>query len=437
MSISSGHDTGKTGLLGMLAGWLMATRDGLRGTVTANTSDQLSTKTWAEIQTWKKRLICAHWFEINSERFYRTGRKSDWFMAPQSPAEENSEAFAGQHAVTSSSVYIFDEASKIADKIWEVALGGTVDGESMWFPFGNPTRREGWFFDINFGKRRSWWNSHTQGPSQTTDSPAGTRVWDSRDSPFANQEHIGALIQEWGDDSDLVRVRVYGKPPKAGDIQFIPQDWIEAAQKRVPRALSDDPLIAGCDLAWGGSDAACIRFRRGLDAQTIPPIKIPGELCKDDAVMVMKLTDVLSTSYHGRKVDMLFIDSAGACGPIVRRLRELGHRNIIEVNFGAHSPSPKYKLMRSYMWGQLKEALPYLSIDKSPDLEADLAAPAYSITNQTEILLESKQLVIKRLGHSTDDGDALALTFAMPVAPKIERRETEGRYRPRKIGPWS
>src|ERR1051326_2544005 len=48
MSISSGHDTGKTGLAGMLAGWLMATRDGLRGTVTAITSDRLGTKTGGE-----------------------------------------------------------------------------------------------------------------------------------------------------------------------------------------------------------------------------------------------------------------------------------------------------------------------------------------------------------------------------------------------------
>jgi hypothetical protein len=226
-------------------------------------------------------------------------------------------------------------------------------------------------------------------------------------------------------------------------LQFIPSNLITEAQHRIPRALSDDALIAGCDLSWGGDDAACIRFRRGNDAKTLPPIKIPGKLTKDEAVMVVKLAEVLDKEWDcgpgvRRKVDMLFIDSAGSCGPIVRRLRELGYRNIIEVNFGAHSPDKRYKLVRSFIWSKLKEALPQLAIDASPDLEADLGSPGYRITGQTEILLEPKQDIIKRLGHSTDDGDALALTFYAPVKSEQARRKQIEKRRPSQVASaWS
>jgi hypothetical protein len=443
MAISSGHGEGKSALIGMLASFLMATRDGLLGTVTANTALQLSTKTWAAIETWHKYAICRHWFEFNTERFYRIGRRNDWFMTPQSCAEGNSEAFAGQHNVKSTSVYFFDEDSNVSDKIHEVAEGGLTDGESMMFRFGNCTRREGSFFQIHFGTQRDFWNRCTLGPSRNSAEPAGTRIWDAHDSPYANRDLLQEWMEEHGFDSDFYRVRVRGLAPKAGDTQFISADLISAAQQRIAQSLPDDPLVAGCDLAWGGNDNACIRFRKGCDARTIPPIKIRGELLRDENVMVMKLSEVLDREWdvgNGRrqKVEMLFIDAAGSCGPIVRRLRELGYKNIIEVNFGAHSPDRKYKFVRSFLYGKLREALPYLAIDKSPDLEADLSALGYRITKDTEILLELKQDVIKRLGHSTDDGDALGLTYYAPVRSKQAKEERERKRRPSSVvSAWS
>ena len=445
MSISSGHGEGKSALIGMLAQFVMCTRDGLLGTVTANTGLQLATKTWAAIQTWHQRCIAKHWFDITSERFWMRERKHDWFMSCQTCAEENSEAFAGQHNVKSSSVYFFDEDSNVSDKIHEVAEGGLTDGESMEFRFGNCTRRTGSFFAVNFGSKRDFWNAYTLGPTKDTEYPAGTRVWDAHDSPYSNKTLQSQWREEYGEDSDFYRVRVRGLSPIAGDTQFIPADLISAAQRRVARSLSDDPLICGGDLAWGGNDPACFRFRRGCDARTLPPIKVRGEELRDENVLIVKIADILDREWEvsptrRMKVSMLFLDSAGICGVIVRRLRELGYKNIVEVNFGGHSPSKKYKLARSYMWGQVKEALPQLAIDTSPDLEADLQAPGYTITKDTEILLEKKQDIIKRLGHSTDDGDALALTYFAPVKSKMAQDEKD-RKRAKQpssvVGVWS
>ncbi len=405
IAVSSGHGIGKSALVAMLDNFVKSTRPGSIGTVTANTFTQLETKTWARIREWTKRCITGHWFTVTSSSSYVDGEKESWFSAPQSCREENSEAFAGQHAVSATSFYIFDEASAIPDSIFEVAEGGLTDGEPMIFLFGNPTRSTGKFFRVVFGSEKHRWR-HV--------------IIDSRDCPLSNKEQIQEWVDDYGEDSDFVRVRVRGLPPKASDSQFIPLDWVLAAQKRDAISFSDDPLIAGCDLSWGGADFTTIRFRKGSDAKTIAPIRIPGEHTRDPNILVMKLSEVLTARYNDEKVSALFVDSAGVAGPVVNRLRDLGHKNIIEINFGAHSLDEKYAFMRSYMWGQMKEWLPTGAIDNGSELEEDLTTPGYRLTNKTEILLEKKDKIRERIGHSTDDGDALALTFAMPVETVAE-----------------
>lgn len=438
MAVTSGHGSGKTELIGILAGILIATRDGMRGTVTANSGDQLRNKTWASIQKYKKLLICSHWFEITSEKFWRIGRKEDWCWNAVTWKEENADAFQGQHAARSSSIYIFDEDSNIPDTIHTAAEGGTVHGESMLFRFGNCTRRSGNFFQRCFGTTRESLLRKTLGPTRDTEQAASLRRWDTSKTEIRNDIRIQEIIDEHGEDSDYYRVRVAGLPPNASDLQFIPSDWITAAQRRLLKPqLQDEPIIAGVDLSWGGFDPSTIRFRCGTDARSVLKVSVPGVQTRDDAVMVMKCSEALSRTFAcwgGRKVTMMFFDSAGSCGNICRRLRELGHTNIIEVNFGGHAPTTKYKLMRSYMWGQVKEALPYLMLDTSPDLQADLETPGYKLTRHTEILLEEKQAIIKRLGHSTDDGDSLALTYAMPVKSQQAKNEHE---RKRKVAAGS
>jgi hypothetical protein len=127
----SGHGIGKSVFCAWVTHWIMSTRPRCKGTVTANTFAQLSTKTWAAIQQWGKLLINRHWFEIGSDCMYYRNQKESWAVSAQSCREENSESFAGQHAADSTSFYIFDEASAIPEKIWEVAEGGLTDGEPI------------------------------------------------------------------------------------------------------------------------------------------------------------------------------------------------------------------------------------------------------------------------------------------------------------------
>lgn len=100
-------------------------------------------------------------------------------------------------------------------------------------------------------------------------------------------------------------------------------------------------------------------------------------------------------------------------------LWQLGHKNVIEINFGADSPDPKYFNMRVYIWGQQKNWLLTGAIDDDPRLECDLIGPGYELAAKVRIKLESKKEMKERGVDSPDDGDALALTFARKVVARV------------------
>lgn len=420
LAVSSGHGTGKSSLVAMIADWIMSTRPRARGTITADTYVQLRDKTWATLQRWTRMCVTGHWFMVTSERMYRPGHKDSWFCAMQSCREENSEAFAGQHAADSTSFYLFDESSGISNKIHEVAEGGLTDGEPMICLFGNLTRNTGAFHEACFGSHRARW------------SP---RIIDSRTSKFTNKEQIQEWVDDYGEDSDFVRVRVRGLPPRASQLQFIDLERIAAAQRRQEvTTFKDDALVAGVDVSGGGESWNVVRFRRGMDGRTIPPIRIPGEATRHDRSAFLAILAGLLKASGPRKIAMMFVDSAFGA-PYVERLQAMGFDNVAEVNFGAtHPPDEHYLNMRAYMWGQLKDWLLSGAIPADdPQLEADLGAPGYYLDRGNRFVLESKEKMKARGAADPHDGDALALTFAGPV---MAARPSVTDYRPEHPRPW-
>jgi hypothetical protein len=400
VAISSGHGIGKSVLVAWLVDWIMSTRPGAQGTITANTFQQLDTRTWAQIRRWTKLCIVSHWWSIGAGSMTSNYSKSpkDWQCSPQSCREENSEAFAGQHAAGSSSFYIFDEASAIPDKIFEVAEGGLTDGEPMIFLLGNPTRNSGKFHRACFGSERNRWMNQSI---------------DSRNSKFTNKVQIQEWIDDYGEDSDFVRVRVRGLPPRAGDLQFIGSDLVYEAQKREVMTLPDDPLVMGIDYARGGNDKTVIRFRKGLDGRSIKPIKIAGEKSRDSMLVATRIADLIVQ----HKPAAVFGDATGGSigGPINDRLRQLGHQ-VIDVQYGGQSPDSHYANMRSYMWAKCRDWLSRGAIDADRELEQDLVSPGSKHDKHDRVLLESKEDMKKRGIDSPDDADSLCSTFAAPVA---------------------
>lgn len=404
MSTASGHGIGKSALVAWLVLWILSTRPYAKGVVTANTAPQLRTKTWGELAKWRRRCITGHWFTVTTGQqlsIYHNAAPESWRCDGQTCREENSESFAGLHAANSTPFYIFDEASGVPDKIEEVAQGGLTDGEPMFFAFGNPTRNSGWFYDITFGRRRQHYH---------------TRSIDSRTCKMTNKALLTRWAEEHGDDSDFYRVRVLGKPPAQGDTQLISRATVQAARTRDAIAEAWQPYIVGVDVARFGAHRSVITTRRGRDARTIPPktFRKYDTMQLADAVFAHVLELGLAN------VGAVFIDGGGVGGGVVDRLRQLG-LDVVEVNFATRMPNAsRYANMRAHMYGALNSWLVEGgAIADDDDLETELVGIEYFYDSNNRILLESKDDIVDRLGDeaSPDWADALALTFAHPVAP--------------------
>ena len=400
-AIASGHGIGKSALVSWVILWAMSTMEDTRGVVTANTESQLKTKTWAELSKWHRLSINKHWFHFTATALYSVDKEHErsWRIDMVPWSERNTEAFAGLHNEGKRVLLIFDEASAIPDKIWEVSEGALTDEntEIIWFVFGNPTRNTGRFRQC-FGKLKHRW-----GHSQI----------DSREVEGTNKAQLQKWVDDYGEDSDFVRVRVRGRFPRASNMQFISNDLVFEAQKREERWNITDPLLMMLDIARGGDDNCVIRFRRGLDAKSIKPIKIPGSEVRDS----MKLVSLVVETINEKKPDYFFYDGTGVGGPVGDRIKQLGY-TVFEVQFGSASPDPKYANLRAYMWGKAKDWLQSGgAIDQDEVLETDLTSVEYFHNKKDQLCLESKEDMKARGLASPDDGDALAMSFAFPVAP--------------------
>lgn len=421
-AISSGNGVGKTALFAWLVDWLMSTRPDTRGTVTANTSDQLEKKTWAAVREWTRRCRTGHWFTINNNIMYRNGRRAEWQCSPISCSPENADAYQGQHARGSTSWYLFDEASGILPPIWDAAEGGLTD-EPVIIVGGNPLRGSGRFWEACFGKGRDRWHP---------------TIVDARKAAIANQAVIKDWLEDAGGDenNDFFRVHVRGLPPLASDLQFIDQERVYAAQQREAASFDDDPLIAGVDFSGGGNAWNVVRFRRGFDGRSIPPIRVPGTATRSDrSAFLSVLAELLGDRTPGKKLAAMFCDSAYGA-PYVVLLRNMGYTNVFEVNFGATiNPDEAHCAnMRAYMWKMSKEWLPYGAIPaQDTRLADDACGPGHHLDARNRLVIESKESMAKRGVPSPDDWDAFVLTFAAPLTPR-KQPPVKKKARPRFLG---
>ncbi len=403
IGVASGHGIGKSGLVGMLVSWGLDTCEDTRIVLTANTETQVRTKTWPEVLKWRALSITKHWWKPTKTGIFSVfpGHTDSWRCDAVTWSEHNTEAFAGLHNKGKRIIVITDESSNIADKVWEVIEGALTDEntEIIWLAFGNPTRNTGRFREC-FGKFRHLWK---------------TRHIDSRTVEGTNKTYLDEMVATYGEDSDIVKVRVRGLFPSASSLQFVSQLLVDEAKARIVKVDATDPLVIGVDVARFGDDESTIYFRRGRDARSIPPIA----LRQVDTMQLAGRVIELQRQYNATAV---FVDEGGVGGGVVDRLRQL-NAPVFGVQFGG-KPMGAVKLAagekvanrRAEMWAIMREWLQVGAIPNIDQLDADLTGLEYSFNARDEIQLERKEHMKERGLSSPDHGDGLALTFAMPVA---------------------
>lgn len=398
IAVASGHGIGKSALISWILKWFSATRPHPQIVTTANTKNQLETKTWRELAKWNKRARDGHLFNWTATRFSRKGHSETWFAAAIPWTKERSEAFAGTHEAHV--LFLFDEASIIDDIIWEVAEGAMTTPGTLWIAFGNPTQNTGRFREC-FGKFRHRWK---------------TRQIDSRSAKMVNQAQVQQWIEDYGEDSDFVRVRVKGQFPRASVAQFIPVDLVEESQRvsyDPPRdhVWSWAPVIIGVDVARYGDDKSVIYVRQGLQTRAIK------RFLKLDT---MQLADFVVEAIKERNPRAVNVDVVGIGAGVVDRLRQLGFGQIVyEVNAGASPKDPlKYYNKRAEIWGALRDWLKAGGSIPADDIELydDLIGPQYGFDAKGRIQIEKKDDMKKRGLASPDAADALGCTFSTTLA---------------------
>ena len=243
-AIVSGHGVGKSALFAMVLMFSISTMEFARGLVTANTEEQLRGKTWPEVQKWHSMAVNKHWFTPTATAIFHCNPQYQkrWRFDCVTWSENNTEAFAGLHNEGYRIVLMFDEASSIPPKIWEVAEGATTDEntEIIWMVAGNPTRPIGRFKDCFNKLRHRWGRTHV----------------DAREVEGTNKALHAQWERDYGVDSDFFKVR--GEFPSASPMQLIPEEWIQRAKVTYAGDGSLPRYLVSADVADGGVDLSVI-----------------------------------------------------------------------------------------------------------------------------------------------------------------------------------
>ncbi|MEK1902516.1 MAG: terminase, partial [Rhizobium sp.] len=236
-----------------------------------------------------------------------------------------------------------------------------------------------------------------------------------------NKQFLQRLVDDHGEDSDIVKVRVRGQFPSQSAMQFISADDADRARSTHLRSeqYAFAPVILGVDPAWTGDDPTVIMLRQGLYSRRLATIAR-----NDNDIEVANLIARLEDEYEA---DAVFVDAGYGTG-IVSAGTVMG-RSWQLVWFGSTKVlDPGYYNMRAYIWGQMKRWLKAGgAIDPANEvLYQDLVGPETVARLDGKIQLESKEDMKDRGLPSPNEGDALALTFAQPVVKKIRHRPGTG-----------
>jgi hypothetical protein len=259
--------------------------------------------------------------------------------------------------------------------------------------FSNPRRNSGYFYETFHGKRDFWNN----------------KIVDARTVEGTDKNVYQSIIDEYGSDSSQAHVEVYGQFPNASDDQFISSLVVDEAMGREKYKDLSAPIVIGVDPARFGSDSTVIAVRQGRDIIEIKKYK------GDDT---METVGRIIEAIEEYKPALVNIDEGGLGAGVVDRLKEQRYK-IRGVNFANRAKNPMmYGNKRAEMWGDMRDWLRSAAIPSDRYLKSDLISPLMKPDSKGAIFLESKKDMKARGLASPDAADAIALTFAYPVASR-------------------
>ena len=205
--------------------------------------------------------------------------------------------------------------------------------------------------------------------------------------------------------------------------QIIPTEWILIAMERwdhmqVPKVQDPEtgqaiqaPMdYAGVDVARGGKDFTIIAPRYAYYFDELK--KFPGKATPDGQSVAGQVVQTVE------KDTIINIDIIGVGSSPYDYLSDYGY-NVRGINSAEKSDATdktgqlRFRNLRAEMWWKFREILDpddgeEIALPNSKSLLRDLTTPRWKLT-ASGIQVESKEDIIKRLGHSPDEGDAVVM----------------------------
>ena len=395
VAIRSGHGVGKSCMESWAALWFLFTRPFCKVPCSAPTIRQLYDILWSEISKWLKRSpLMEEFFEWQKTKIVFKAAPERWLALARTAAKpESLQGFHDEHLL-----FILDEASGIDDEIFEAVEGALTGKDNKLLICGNPTRNSGFFKRAFFEERELY---HALKVS-------------SADSGRVSDEYCRRLIKTYGEDSDVVRVRVYGEFPKAESDGLIALELVEAAMNREENLRGE--LVIGVDVARFGNDETVIQPRIG-DCALKPVCLRKTDLMTTCGRIIHVLESLLKK--FSLKSAQINVDDDGVGGGVTDRLREvIAEKNFNAQVIGCHNGG-KARDNHFANWGTesyfaLRDR--FISGDiilpRDEELAAQLSTRKYALNSSDKLILEDKKSYKKRIGRSPDRADALVLAFA-------------------------
>lgn len=411
ISIVSGHGTGKTASLAIIALHFLITMPGAQVGATANTEDQLKEIFLKELYFWRKRLPQKLQDDLDlQDDFVRVSGEKDWFLRARVARADKPEALAGLHGPYV--LLIIDEASGVPNRIFEV-MDGSLTGENfIVLMASNGTRTEGVFFD-----------SHKEG------APYNKLAYNCEQSPIVKDGYVAMMAEKHGKESDEYAIRVKGG--FAATTQMDEKGWIPLfANIRImfepERGQIVKHPVIGLDPAGKGRDLSILVARDSVYLKIL--LNEKTSTAKDLARKVETWRDALQA-----KSDDIGVDAFGIGAEVVANIQtkvgETVHalltdkpREGTEQEFHSYKAELAWKFRAWVLQGGI------IISNRQSEWMKELEKIKYKRDLQGRIQLMDKVTFKKLYGFSPDRFDAALYTFfrdfgTQPVV--LTKRELE------------